>query len=138
MIKKILTTILTATLFWSLAQSALAVVQLNDSFRPNSLPSFDSVEAVDPDHPETAATQTVILFVGNIISKVLLFTASIAIIFVIIAGANYIFAFGKDQRLEIGKRGLTWSIVGLVMILLSYAIVQGIISILLQVDSKVQ
>jgi len=123
-------------MFWSLSQSAFAVIQLDDALRPDSLPTIEASEAVDSAHPETAATRTVILFVGKIISQILLFTASATIIFLIIAGGNYIFAFGKDQRIEAGKRGLTWSLVGLIMILLSYAIVQGIISILLRVDSQ--
>jgi hypothetical protein len=61
---------------------------------------------------------------------------SVAVIFIVIAGGNYIFAFGKDERIERGKRGIFWSLMGLITILFSYAIVQGIISVLLQVDSS--
>jgi len=138
-LKKILLTICAATMFFMLCQSALALT-LDPTIKPTNLPSYEIPDTteIDSTHPETAATQTVILFVGNILSKVLLFVGSIAIIFLIIAGANYILAFGKDQRIESGKRGLTWSIVGLALILLSYAIVQGIISLLLQVDSGAQ
>jgi len=134
MIKKIILTVLFATLFWTLSESAFAVVQLDDSFRPDSLPTIETSDAVNSANPETAATQTIILFVGKIISRVLLFTGSMAIIYLIIAGGNYIFAFGKDQRIEAGKRGLTWGVIGLALILFSYAIVQGIISVLLKVD----
>jgi hypothetical protein len=134
--KKILITLLVAIGFWGLTQSTFAAVQLPDSLRPGNLPDFDTAEATDPDHPETAATQTIILFVGKMISQVLLFTGSIAIVFVIFAGSNYILAFGKEERIGKAKRGLFWSIAGLFIILLSYSISQGIISIILQVDSS--
>lgn len=135
-LKKLLLTALASTVFWMLTQGAFAAIQVPDSLRPGNLPDWDVAGTVDADHPETAATQTIILFVGNMVSQVLLFMATIAIVFVILAGANYIFAFGKDERIERGKRGLFWSLAGLLIILLSYSIVQGVISIILQVDSS--
>jgi hypothetical protein len=119
-----------------LVNSAFAAIQLDDNLRPNNLPTFGAEEAVDNDHPETAATQTLIMFVGNLVSQALLFVGALAIIFLIIAGMNYIFAFGKDERIEKGKRGMFWSLVGLLVVLLSYAIVQGILQIVLQVDES--
>lgn len=136
-LKKLVLTVLAASLFWTMTQGVFAAIQIPDTLRPDNLPDWDVAAATDPDHPETAATQTVILFVGNMVSQVLLFMATIAIVFVIFSGANYIFAFGKDERIERGKRGLFWSLAGLVIVLLSYSIVQGVISIILQVDSSV-
>lgn len=136
MIKKLLLTVLTAMLLSFSIDGALAVIQLDDSFRPENLPTMEVEDAVNDDNPETAATQTLIMFVGNIISQVLLFAGALTILFVILAGINYILAFGKDERIEKGKRGIVWSLVGLVVILLSYAIVQGILQIILQVDES--
>ncbi len=136
MIKKLLLTILAAILLSFSIDGALAAIQLDDSFRPSNLPTMEVEDAVNDDNPETAATQTLIMFVGNIISQVLLFVGALTILFVIIAGINYILAFGKDERIEKGKRGIVWSLVGLVLILLSYAIVQGILQIILQVDES--
>lgn len=136
MTKKILLTILAAILFSFGIDGALAVIQLDDSYRPINLPTMEVEDAVNDDNPETAATQTLIMFVGNIISQVLLFAGALTILFVILAGINYILAFGKDERIEKGKRGIVWSLVGLVLILLSYAIVQGILQIILQVDES--
>ncbi len=135
-LKKTLIIVLFSICFWSFSQEAFAAIQLPDSLRPDNLPDFDTAEATDPNYPETAATQTVVLFVGRMISQVLLFMASIAIFFVVLGGANYILAYGKDERIEKGKRGVFWSVAGLFIILLSYAIVQGAISIILQVDSS--
>jgi hypothetical protein len=137
LLKKLILTVLAGCMFWMLTQGVFAAIQIPDTLRPANLPDWDVAGTVDPDHPETAATQTVILFVGNMVSQVLLFMATIAIVFVIFSGANYIFAFGKDERIERGKRGLFWSLMGLIIVLLSYSIVQGVISVILQVDSSV-
>jgi hypothetical protein len=135
MLKKIIISITLAVLFWTLCADAFAVISLDNSLKPDNLPGIEVVDPINNDMPETAATQTLILFVGNLVSKVLLFAGSVSIIFLIASGANYIFAFGKDERLEKGKRGMFWAIAGLLVILLSYAIVQGIIKLLLQVDA---
>lgn len=132
-IKSILIAVACGILFWMLAGDAFAAIQLDDNLRPGNLPEAEVVDATDPDNPETAATQTLILFVGNLISQVLLFVGAIVVLFLIVAGSNYILAFGKDERIEKGKRGMLWAVIGLFTILLSYAIVQGAIAILLQV-----
>ncbi len=133
--KKILLAILAAVLFSLFVNSAFAAIQLDDNYRPSNLPTMEVSEAND-DNPETAATNTLIMFVGNIISQALLFTGALTIIFLIVASVNYILAYGKDERIEKGKRGMFWSLVGLLVILLSYAIVQGILQIVLQVDES--
>ncbi len=147
--KKILFTLLFSSLFWSFSHEALAAIQLDPNLRPEGLPTFgeesedeeETAESEDP--PEDTgdetpavytATQTLVLFIGNIVSQVLLYAGAVSIIFLIVAGANYIFAFGKDERIEKGKRGIFWAITGLFIILLSYAIVRGLISLIVQVD----
>lgn len=136
MIKKFLLSLGLLGMLSTTSGTALAAIQIPDYLRPDNLPGSTAAEAIDEEHPETAATQTLILYVGRLVSQVLLFMGSVAIVFIIIAGGNYIFAFGKDERIERGKRGIFWSLMGLITILFSYALVQGIISILLQVDSS--
>jgi hypothetical protein len=136
MFKKILLSLGIVGLLSTTSGTALAAIQMPDYLRPSNLPGSTAAEAIDEAHPETAATQTLILYIGNLVSQVLLFMGSVAVIFIVIAGGNYIFAFGKDERIERGKRGIFWSLMGLITILFSYAIVQGIISVLLQVDSS--
>jgi hypothetical protein len=134
-LRSILLTVFAASLFWALSMQAGAVIQLDDSLNPGGLPDVTVVEEQpDEENPESTATLTLILFVGNLVSQVLIFAGSVSIIFLIIAGANYIFAFGKDERIERGKRGVFWSIMGLLTILFSYAIVQGVIRFILQLD----
>lgn len=136
MIKKILLTILSAVLFWSLSSFAFAeAIQLDPNLKPDHIPSWDASSG-STENPEIAATQTLILYVGNLISQFLLFAGAITMIFLILAGANYIFAFGKDEKIENSKRALFWTLFGLVIVMLSYAIVKGVVQILLQIDAS--
>ncbi len=134
--KKIYLTFLSAIIFWGLTLNAFgAAIQLDDTYKPDNLPTLGSSQtASSTDHPESAATQTLILYVGNLVSQVLLFTGALTIVFIIIAGAKYVFAYGNDDRLGQAKRGMTWSIVGLVLIILSYSIVRGVIKLLISTD----
>ncbi len=135
MIKKIIVTTFAALLFWSLTSFAFGTaIQLDENLKPDALPTFDAVDATDENNSETSATQTTILYVGSIVSRFLLFAGALAVIFLILAGANYILAFGKDEKIENSKRALFWVIFGLIIIMLSYAIVRGAIQIALQID----
>lgn len=122
---------------WFAFPEISTAITLDSSLRPDTLPTydFDAVVENSEANPETAATQAIILFVGNLVSQVLLFAGAISIIFVIISGGTYIFSFGDDTKIDKGKRGLFWSLIGLVIIMLSYAITRGVISIILKVDS---
>jgi hypothetical protein len=114
----------------------LAVIQLDPAMKPENLPSLVTpLGPSDPNNPESAFTQTLIFFVGDrIIAPALVFAATVTIIFLILSGFNYITAFGKDEKIEKGKRGIFWSLFGLLIILASYSIVQAILSIISQVD----
>lgn len=133
--KKIILTILFATFFWALSSEVLAAIQLDSSLRPENLPDINVQSATDTDNPETAATQTLILYVGNIVSQVLLFAAALTIVFIMIAGSKYVFSYGNEDRMNAGKKGMIWSVAGLIVIMLSYSIVRGLIKVLLSVDS---
>lgn len=135
--KALLLTMVLAFTTWFAFPEIGAAVTLDNSLRPDNLPTydFDSVAANSEQNPETAATQAIILFVGNLVSQVLVFAGAIAILFVIVSGGTYIFAFGDDTKIDKGKRGLFWSLMGLMVILLSYAITRGVISIIIKVDS---
>ena len=133
--KKIYLTFIAAIIFWSITLTAFASIQLEDDFRPSNLPTLGTTQtASSADHPESAATQTLILYVGKLVGQVLVFCGALTVIFLIIAGAKYAFAYGVDDRIEQAKRGITWSIFGLIIIILSYSIVRGVIKLLVSTD----
>lgn len=133
-LKIILPIILVAGLL-SHGLNADAVIQLDPTFKPDNLPGSAEIQtALDPNHPESQATQTIIVYVGTLLSRALVFAGTLTIVFLILAGADYILAFGKDERIERGKRAMFWAVMGLVVIMASYAIVQAVVQVVTKVD----
>lgn len=92
-----------------------------------AIPSVASAQSlvgdVIPTDPSQLGKQDVIDVIVWIIRWALLFAAAIAAISAVINGYQYIIAAGNPEKLEKGKQGLTWSIMGFVLIISSYAIV---------------
>ncbi len=65
----------------------------------------------------------------NITKAVIGLTGGLSLLFVIIGSVQILTAYGNDERLVAAKKTLTWAIAGLVIALLSYAVVQIITSI---------
>ncbi len=121
-------------IFWH-GLDASAVIQLDPTFKADNLPGAAEIQtALDPNNPQSASTQTVIVFVGKLLSRALVFAGTLTIVFLIIAGSDYILAFGKDERIERGKRAMFWAIMGLVVIMASYAIVQAVLQVAYRID----
>ena len=81
------------------------------------LPSFSAV-----DRPEE--------LVEDLIDVLLLFAGIIAVLFIIIGGFQYIFSGANEELAETGKKTLRNAIIGLVIIILSYVIVNVIVNML--------
>ncbi len=64
--------------------------------------------------------------VASLISILLTVAFSLTVIGIIVGGFLYLIAAGNEERLEKGKTIVTYSIVGLVTILLAYVVVQTI------------
>jgi hypothetical protein len=56
----------------------------------------------------------------------LIFTASaiLAVIYIILGGYYYVTAYGNPESIEKGKKTITWAIIGLIVSIASFAIVQ--------------
>jgi hypothetical protein len=152
-LKKTIVLLLTGILLSMSLASSVFALQLDPNLKPDNLPPIFTVDedgGVDVDgdgiadivaldenaeNPEIYGTQTLIFIIGNIVSQVLVFAAAVSMITLIIAGINYIYAFGKDERIEKGKLGIFWSVMGLLTILFSYAIVQAVLGLLIRLDA---
>lgn len=115
--------------------SAQAAVSIDGDLRPDYAPQGYS-ELFDPtSSAENKYGTTAINYVVADIAVVLLQVAgTLSIYFIVTSGFNYIKAFGREEELQGAKKGLTWAIVGLIVVILSYTIVQNIIRITLTVD----
>lgn len=72
----------------------------------------------------------IVVAIGNVINFVLTFVALIVFIMILIAGFILIFSFGSDTAIQRARKILIWSIVGLIVIILAFVIVEFIIQIL--------
>ena len=61
--------------------------------------------------------------VGKVINIVLTFAAVLAVLFIIVGGFQYIFSGANEELAETGKKTLKNAIIGLVIIILSYVVV---------------
>lgn len=65
----------------------------------------------------------------TVTKTVIALTGGLALLFCIVSGILILTAFGNEERLTSGKKTFAWSLIGLLISILSYAIVQIIISI---------
>lgn len=73
-----------------------------------------------------ACSKNLFELLNGVIHLLLLFTGSLAVLFVIIGGYFYITSGGNEQQAEKGKRTLINAVIGIVVILMSNAIVMVI------------
>lgn len=129
--KIILKLLLSITIFTMLVVPVEAAVGIPEYLIPKETPlrklnteilkkgKEDGIEAT------TVGANAVLQFIAN----ALLYVAGpLAILFVAHAGQNYAFAFGEQSKIEAAKRQLTWAILGLGVVLISYIIVRWLIS----------
>lgn len=64
-----------------------------------------------------------------ITNTVITLTGGLSLLFTIISGIQVLTAYGSEEKIGAAKKTLTWALLGLLISILSYAIVQIIISI---------
>lgn len=70
-----------------------------------------------------ANSQNPIQLIGFVISLLLTVAGAIAVVFVIIGGFMYITAAGNEEQAEKGRKALTNAIIGIIIVILSYVII---------------
>ncbi len=120
-----------------LSVPALAAIGIDPDLRPEYAPG-SRAEIANPDAtPETKyGTSAVSLVIADIALVLIQISGVIAIYFIVNSGLTYVKAFGREEELGKAKKGLIWALVGLVVIISAYAIVQNIIRITLTVDES--
>lgn len=104
-------------------------VSIPGNLRPRGLPTIDISE---PDSGNNAAIYSESKVRGLLImqfTSVLLSAAGVvSILFIVWNGYSMILAAGKEEKLTEAKKGLTWAIIGLILVILSYSIIRFIIA----------
>lgn len=108
-----------------------------EKYRPNNLPYEDELQQSERNKDGTSdiyAVGGVQAVLVGIINIVLYIAGTIAVIAIIVSGAQYIFSFGSEQT-ETAKKNIIWALAGLLIVMLSYVLVQNIIRILVDTSS---
>jgi len=94
------------------------------------IPSTSPSSAVDPGEYFGGS------FLPAITRNVIAGSGAVAILFIIIGGVEILTAYGNEEKITKGKKTVTFAVVGLLIALLSYAIVTIISSINLNSPTK--
>jgi len=91
-------------------------------FKPKKIPS----PVFDTQQPDTKHIQKTILdkFIPKFSIRLLVFVAIGSLLGLLYGGFLYIFDLGEDQNMEQAKKVITYSLVGLIVAFMSFAIVQ--------------
>jgi len=131
MFKKVLISLFLALVILP-SQSALAVVTIPSDYYPEGAPTITGEKPVG-DAQQNQISQQVEFYRNTLtfrITNLVLYVAGlVAIFFVVYNGFRMVTSAGSDEVITQTKKGLTWAIVGLILIILSYSIMRFIISV---------
>jgi hypothetical protein len=123
----------------------LATISLALALIAANMPAASAVVEIDPNlHPEYAPVVVIQggteadygnYFLQLIAGGLLYLAGPVAILFIAVSGFRYVTSHGDQTALEEAKKTLTWAIIGLVVVILSYAIVRVVIGIILQTNA---
>ena len=137
--KFLLTLILAFELTISVAIPVHAAVGIPEYFIPKNTPlrefNKDLLENSKTEGSEigSVAVNRFLQFVAN---GLLYIAAPLAILFVAHGGQNYAFAFGEEGKLSAAKRQIMWALIGLVLILSSYLIIQLVLQTVVSIPGS--
>ncbi len=83
---------------------------------------FDDIFTI----PQGVSTLDIVLKMGKVIQLMFLFGSFLAVLYIIINAYGYITAFGDESRVTAAKKGLTYAVIGTVIMILSFFIVSFI------------
>ncbi len=106
-------------------QDLQAVVSLPTDLHPDYAPEIN-VNAKNEDQPiEAVYANAVLQFIAG---GLLYLAGPVAILVIAIAGLRYVTAHGNQNLMDGAKKTLTYAVVGLIVIIFSFAIIRAIIS----------
>lgn len=129
---KILTILLAILLALMIAPmlcgTAGAEYRLPDELKPDNV-TFD-INVGKTEDPGVTQTQYVLQVIAG---ALLYFAAPLAVLSIAMIGFMMAINSGNNEKIEAGKKSLTWAIAGLATIILSYALVKFVISFALEI-----
>jgi amino acid transporter len=119
----IITAILVPVVAFADGQNRLvAAVQLDSNYRPDFAANIEVGNKAE-------SYQTGNLILQLIASSLIYVAGPVAVLMIAVGGFRYVIAHGEQAQMEEAKKNITWAIIGLLIIILSYAIVENVIKI---------
>ena len=87
-------------------------------------PLEDTRCVVDPSGDQIVTLDCVPIIIGNVVFWLLIFAGIVALVLIIISGFKFVTSGGEPKKAEGARKTLTFAIIGLFLILLSFAIVR--------------
>jgi len=69
------------------------------------------------------------VFFKNTLNKLIGWTAALSVVFLILGGYQYLTAIGNDEQIKKAHKTITWSLVGVILAMLAFAIVQIVVNL---------
>ena len=123
-ITKIIFSVLLTLMFVSVAEAAIGIPE---EYGPDNTPLDISFE--EQVSTNTGSAEFTISILRIIAGALLYFAGPVAVIFIIINAIKMAGGGADSEQLEQAKKGLTWTLIGLLMIILSWSIVRTVIEI---------
>lgn len=130
MFKKLLIILGFSTIMISSFAAPVSAYQIDDSYRPTNAPF-----ALTEDIKDKGSAGALVLILQMIASGLLYFAAPIAIIMLGFGAFNMVMGSGETEKIDQAKKHLTWALIGLIAIILSYSIVRIVITMALTTAS---
>lgn len=102
----------------------VAQVEINPDLKPQYAVSITPTNAKEA--PWAAINIILQLIVGSLIYA----AGPVAVLMLAIGGVRYVISHGDQNQMEEAKKTIKWAIIGLLVIMVSYLIVQNVINIL--------
>lgn len=119
--KLILKSILLASFLAVISSQTAFAYQIDTDFRPVNLP-------FGLEYENRSAENNTILILQILAGGLLYFAAPLAIILIGIAATTMIVGGAETDKVDQAKKNLTWTILGLLIIIMSYSIVRAVIT----------
>lgn len=128
--KKILTTIGLLLAIFTLTSMVAYSYSIPSELKPINEP-FD----INYNEGKIQGVSATILILQIIAGGLLYFAAPVAIVMIVWGATNMVIGGAETEKVEQAKKHLTWSVVGLLLIIFSYAFVRFIISFVVEAAS---
>ncbi|MFH1218660.1 MAG: hypothetical protein V1679_02365 [Candidatus Peregrinibacteria bacterium] len=127
--KKVLATILLTISIILLTTAVVNAYTVPEEYMPQNLPFGGNNEVYKTEDGASTATIVILQVLSG---SLLFFAAPLAVVVIVFAAWDLVMGSAETEKRDQAKKNITWAIIGLILILLSYTAVRAIIKVALE------